>query len=192
MRVLTAALLPVPASVLPPVRWSLWPAGQLFIYMKSLPREFGMDMYTLLCWKWTYRRTQVILLSYVAAWMAGVGGEEGRIDTCVCMAEWNTWVRSLGWEDLLEEGMATHSSILAWRTHMEPGGLQSMRLPRVEHDWATKHSIQQYKRGFPSGSVLKNPPASAGDSGNSEFNLWVGMTPWRRKWQPTPVFLPGK
>ena len=39
-----------------------------------------------------------------------------------------TWVRSLGWEDPLEEGMATHSSILAWRIPRieEPGGLQSM------------------------------------------------------------------
>ena len=32
-----------------------------------------------------------------------------------------TWVQSLGWEDLLEEGMATHSSILAWRVPMERG-----------------------------------------------------------------------
>ena len=41
-----------------------------------------------------------------------------------------TWVRSLGWEDPLEEGMATHSSILAWRIPWieEPGGLQSMGL----------------------------------------------------------------
>ena len=39
-----------------------------------------------------------------------------------------TWVRSLGWEDSLEVGMATHSSILAWRIPWteEPGGLQSM------------------------------------------------------------------
>ena len=39
-----------------------------------------------------------------------------------------TWVRSLGWEDPLEEGMATHYSILAWRIPWteEPGGLQSM------------------------------------------------------------------
>ena len=38
------------------------------------------------------------------------------------------WVRSLGWEDLLEKGMATHSSILAWRIPRteESGGLQSM------------------------------------------------------------------
>ena len=47
-----------------------------------------------------------------------------------------TWVRSLGWEDPLEEGMATHSSILAWRIPWteEPGGLQSMGLQRVGHD----------------------------------------------------------
>ena len=32
-----------------------------------------------------------------------------------------TWVRSLGWENPLEEGMATHSSILAWRIHMDGG-----------------------------------------------------------------------
>ena len=45
-------------------------------------------------------------------------------------------VRSLGQEDLLEEGMATHSSVLAWRVPWteEPGGLQSMQLHRVGHD----------------------------------------------------------
>ena len=38
---------------------------------------------------------------------------------------WEIWVRSLDWEDPLEEGMATHSNILSWETE-EPGGLQSM------------------------------------------------------------------
>ena len=49
-----------------------------------------------------------------------------------------TWVQSLGWEDPLEKGMATHSSILAWRIpwREEPGGLQSMGSQRVRHDWA--------------------------------------------------------
>ena len=45
-------------------------------------------------------------------------------------------VQSLGQEDALEKGMATHSSVLAWeipRTE-EPGGLQSIRLQRVGHD----------------------------------------------------------
>ena len=47
-----------------------------------------------------------------------------------------TLVRSLGWEDLLEEGMATHSSILAWRIlwSEEPGGLQSRGLLRVRYN----------------------------------------------------------
>ena len=53
-----------------------------------------------------------------------------------------TWVWTLGWEDPLQEGMATHSSTLAWRIPWteEPGRLQSMGSQRVRHDWATKHS----------------------------------------------------
>ena len=47
-----------------------------------------------------------------------------------------TWVPSLGQEDPLQKEMATHFSILAWRTPWteEPGGLQSMELQRVGHD----------------------------------------------------------
>ena len=47
-----------------------------------------------------------------------------------------TWVQSLGWEDLLENGMATHSSILAWRIPQteESGGLQSRGQQRVGYD----------------------------------------------------------
>ena len=46
-----------------------------------------------------------------------------------------TWVLSLGWEDPLEEGMATHSSILAWRIPWteEPEGLQSTGSQRIRH-----------------------------------------------------------
>ena len=54
-------------------------------------------------------------------------------------AVWETRIRSLGWKDPLEKEMATHSSILAWEIPWteEPDGLQSMRLQRVGHDWAT-------------------------------------------------------
>ena len=47
-----------------------------------------------------------------------------------------TWGQSPGWEDPLEEGMATHSSILVWRIPgtEELGGLQSMGSQRVRHD----------------------------------------------------------
>ena len=43
-----------------------------------------------------------------------------------------TWIRSLGWEDPLEEGMATHSRILAWRFPMDRGAW-----------WATVHGIAE-------------------------------------------------
>ena len=51
-------------------------------------------------------------------------------------AEWETQVQSLGWEDPLEKGMATDSSILAWRIPWteEPGGLQSTGSQRLGHD----------------------------------------------------------
>ena len=53
------------------------------------------------------------------------------------MQETQVW--SLGQEDPLEKAMATHCSILAWRIPWpkEPGGLQSMELQRVGHNWAT-------------------------------------------------------
>ena len=46
------------------------------------------------------------------------------------------WIRSLDWEDPLEQEMATHSSILGWKIPgtEEPGGLQSMGSQRVRHD----------------------------------------------------------
>ena len=47
-----------------------------------------------------------------------------------------TWVRSLGWEDLLKKGTATHSSILAWRI---PWTIQSMGSQRVGHDLSGFH-----------------------------------------------------
>ena len=48
-------------------------------------------------------------------------------------------VLSLGWEDSLEKGMASHSSILAWKILWteKPGGLESMGLLRVGHNWVT-------------------------------------------------------
>ena len=54
-----------------------------------------------------------------------------------------TWVQPLAWDDPLEKAMATHSSILAWRIQWtgEPGGLQSLKLQRVGHNWATNTSF---------------------------------------------------
>ena len=56
---------------------------------------------------------------------------------CWCLLSWETQVQSLGREDPLEEGMATHSSILAWRIPWteEPDRLESIGSQRVGHDW---------------------------------------------------------
>ena len=63
----------------------------------------------------------------------------GKDPTCQ-LQELQVW--SLGWEDPLDEEMATHSSIPAWETPWteEPGGLQSMELQRVRRDWATEYT----------------------------------------------------
>ena len=60
------------------------------------------------------------------------------------MQETSVW--SVGQEDPLEEGMATHSSVLAWRIAWteESGGLQSMGSKRVRHDWAHRHTNVDY------------------------------------------------
>ena len=57
-----------------------------------------------------------------------------KIKNPVAMQE--SQVQSLGWEDSLEEGMVTHSSVFAWRIQWteEPGGLQAMKSQRVRHN----------------------------------------------------------
>ena len=152
-----------------------------------------------------------------------------------------THVRSLGWNDTVEKGMATQSSILAWRIPWteEPGELESMGSQRIRHDWSTKtfrillsflDEGQEWNAGWTRGLnilVSQNPVsrkhtpswllhallpmrqawAPAWDRCLSNlgfsiriclqcrrpgFNLWVEKIPWERKWQPSPVFLPGE
>ena len=56
--------------------------------------------------------------------------------------------------------------------------------------FTAKYTILSLLRGD-TGLVVKNSPASAGDM-RLELDPWVGRIPWRRAWQPTPVFLPGE
>ena len=86
------------------------------------------------------------------------------------------WVRSLGWKDPLEKGMATHSSILAWeilRTE-EPGGLQSIELQRVGHDWATKYV---YISPLSDDCSTLWPGAKATSPAMSQQSSWM-LLPW--------------
>ena len=65
------------------------------------------------------------------------------------LAMWEAWVQSLGWEDPLEKGKATHSSILAWRI---PGTVSSMGVQRVGHDQVTfPFTFSQVGLGLPKG-----------------------------------------
>ena len=103
-----------------------------------------------------------------------------------------TQVPSLGWEDTLKKGMATHSSILAWRTPWteEPDGLQSMGITRVGHGWVS--NTHKVFLGFPGGASGKEPTCQCRRHKRHGFHFWVGKILWRRAWQPTPVFLPGQ
>ena len=66
------------------------------------------------------------LINSCYALMDFPGGSAGKESACNV----ETWVPSLGWEDPLEEGKATHSNILAWRI---PWTIQSMGSQRVRH-----------------------------------------------------------
>ena len=146
------------------------------------------------------------------------------------MQETQVW--SLGREDALEEEMATHSSVLAWRIPGigEPGGLPSIGSHRVGRTWLKQLSSSSssklskayrvsfwgtvyfvpYRALFGEGngtplqySCLENPwteePGRLQSMGSlrvrndwaTSLSLFTFMH-WRRKWQPTPVFLPGE
>ena len=81
-------------------------------------------------WRWRCSPS----LAETQGLMAFPGGSDSKDYSCN-----ETRVRSLGQEDPLEEGTATHSIILAWRISWteEPGRLQSMGSQRVRHNWVT-------------------------------------------------------
>ena len=105
-------------------------------------------------------------------------------------ATWETWVWSLGWEDPLEKGKATHSSILAWRIPWTPWTVQSMG--SQSRTWLSlSHGNSLFwtslmAQGSPDGKSLCQ------QCRRPYLDPWIGKIPWRRKWQPTPVLLPGK
>ena len=85
-------------------------------------------------------------------------------------AMWETRVWSVGWEDLLEKKMATHSSILAWRIPRmeEHGRLQSMGSQRVGHDWATSLLLFQW-------SSVDNLISGSSAFSKTSLSIWKFM-----------------
>ena len=99
---------------------------------------------------------------------------------------WETWVWSLGQEDSLQKGMATHSSILVWRIPWteEPGELHSMELQRFRHDWAINTHIH----------ICIQPPSLQRLSGKCGFQpaslRSTGRCPGRNCWVPNDHIQP--
>ena len=77
------------------------------------------------------------------------GGASGKELNCQCRRCNRCGFEALGWEDPLEESMAPHSSIFAWKIPWteEPGGQQSIRLQRVGHDQRDLAHMSRYKLG---------------------------------------------
>ena len=97
---------------------------------------------------------------------------------------WETWVQSLGWEDLLEKETATHSSILAWKIPWteEHGRLQSMGSQRVRHDWATSLSFLAQRVEEISDSLAIWYSNILGNITNSQEHHGIF---WKKQWYST-------
>ena len=112
-----------------------------------------------------------------------------------------TQVPSLGWEDPLEKEMATHSSILAWRSPWteEPGWVQSVGSQRVGHDWATHtHTVWCHQ---PVSPLQRKAPGTTvhtrwlSPRSNAQSLLFVSHIPWPAvhffSWQDLVCSFPG-
>ena len=90
--------------------------------------------------------------------------------------------------------MATHSSILALKIPWMRGLVGCSPWSRQESN--TTERLHFTFRALEGASqvalVVRNPLACAGDRRDHGFDPWVGKNSWRRKWQPTTVFLPGE
>ena len=93
--------------------------------LRSLPRDCLGQETPVNIWKqWHYK-----YVIFITSWASCSGGLRPLVELCVEPA---------GWQDSLEEGMVTHSNILAWGILWteEPGGLQSKGSQRVGHSWS--------------------------------------------------------
>ena len=101
-----------------------------------------------------------------------VGSTSGRKSDCHWRSHKEMRVRSLGWEDPLGEGMATHSSILAWKIPWteelgRPGSIGSQRIIHVWSDLARMQYIETAFNGF--------------------SHVWLFATPWAQPHAPPPM-----
>ena len=89
-----------------------------------------------------------------------------------------TWVQSLGWENSMEEAMATHSSILAWRIPTDRGALQAILhgVTKSQTKLRDKHTHKYSQLGLPGGASGKEPACQYRRYKRHRFNPWVRKT----------------
>ena len=106
--------------------------------------------------------------------MAFPGGSDSK------ESMWETWVQTLGWKDLLEEGMATHSSILVWRIPMDRRAWQATNhgVTKSWTHWATTHSTLSLFRKVDWVSGLRNEDPKVLSS-CPVVKVWVLLLPLR-------------
>ena len=109
----------------------------------------------------------------------------------ILLAMWETWVWPLGWEDTLEEGMATYSSVLLGESPCteEPGRLWSMGSQKVGYYWETENST--FILGGVSFIAQLVKKKILLQCRRLQFDSWVGNIHWRRDRLPTPVLFLG-
>ena len=99
------------------------------------------------------------------------------------------WRHLCGNETLLSGEHHGNSHMKGWGKTLGEPGLPSTGLHRVRHNWSNLAAAAAYLLGFPGGSTGKETTCQWRRLG---FKPWARKIPWRRAWQPTPVFLPGE
>ena len=99
----------------------------------------------------------------------------------------NPWIEKIPWRRAWQPISVFLPGESQWTE--KPGELQSVGSQRVRHDWVTKHS-QRHVLGFPGGASGKELTCQGRRRKRWGFHPWVGTILWRKKWQPTLVFLP--
>ena len=114
------------------------------------------------------------------------GGSDGSVCLQCKRPGFNPWVRKIPWRRKWQiTPVVLPGESHGWRSLV---GLQSTGSWRVGHDWVTSVSLSGRLWASPMAQWVKNLPAVQ-ETQEHGFNPWVRRIPWRKIWQPTPIFL---
>ena len=146
----------------------------------------------LMGWGWD-RRSAVCFSSWTSHWFWIEGGTSRKEPICQCRRHWDAGSIT-GSGRSPEGGHGNPFQYSCLENPMDRGARQLtvMGSRGVEHYWsnlACTHTCTY--SGFPGGVSGKEPDCQCRRHKRCGFHPWIGKIPWRRAWQPTPIFLPG-